>query len=120
MQPRIRGTSRQSQGRSLRARPSRCLLKTLGAARCRREITTGGNRWKTKVLFLISGLAEGPVKAGQAMGKRAKKSPQSKAKRVAPQAPQVMRHNQNISARSSGTRYYGGTRYVGTRSYAGR
>src|SRR5262245_13748744 len=74
---------------------------------------------KTKGLFFVSCLAAGALIAAPAMSKPAKKSSQSKAKRVAPQATQVMRHNQNISARSSGTRYYGGTRYVGTRSYAG-
>ena len=45
---------------------------------------------------------------------------QSKATRVAPHTTQVMRHNQNISSRTGGTRYYGGTRYTGTRSYAAR
>jgi len=75
---------------------------------------------KTKGLVFVSCLAAGALIAAPAMGKPAKKSSQSKAKRVAPQTTQVMRHNQNISARSSGTRYYGGTRYVGTRSYAGR
>ena len=57
------------------------------------------------------------------MGKSAKKSSMSKSKRTAPQTTQVnrnYRHNQNISARTGSTRYYGGTRYSGTRSYAGR
>src|SRR5262249_62393521 len=75
---------------------------------------------KTKGLFFVSCLAAGALIAAPAMGKPAKKSSQYKAKRVAPQATQVTRHNQTISPRSSGTRYYGGTRYVGTRSYAGR
>jgi hypothetical protein len=55
---------------------------------------------KTKGLVFVSCLAAGAL--------------------IAAQTTQVMSHNQNISARSSGTRYYGGTRYVGTRSYAGR
>jgi hypothetical protein len=47
----------------------------------------------------------------------------SKSKRTAPQTTQVTRNYRNVqntSARTSGTRYYGGTRYTGTRSYAGR
>jgi hypothetical protein len=57
------------------------------------------------------------------MGKPAKKSSVSKSKRTAPQTTQVTRNYRNVrntSARTSGTRYYGGTRYSGTRSYAGR
>src|SRR4030095_3031693 len=91
--------------------------------RAMREGVTEGNHnrrksMKTKGLVFVSCLAAGALIAAPAMGKPAKKSSVSKAKRVAPQTTQVMRHNQNISARSSGTRYYGGTRYSGTRSYA--
>jgi Putative peptidoglycan binding domain len=90
-----------------------------------REGVTEGNHnrrksMKTKGLVFVSCLAAGALIAAPAMGKPAKKSSVSKAKRVAPQTTQVMRHNQNTSARTSGTRYYGGTRYSGTRSYAGR
>jgi hypothetical protein len=55
------------------------------------------------------------------MGKPAKKSSMSKSKRTAPQTTQVTRnyrHNQNFSASTGSTRYYGGTRYSATRSYA--
>jgi Putative peptidoglycan binding domain len=81
---------------------------------------------KTKGLLFISCLAAGALIASPSFGKPAKKSAgmsQSKAKRVAPHTTQVMRndrHNQNISPRIGGTRYYGGTRYGGTRSYAAR
>jgi len=78
---------------------------------------------KTKRLLFISCLAAGALIASPSFGKPAKKSAgmsQSKATRVAPHTTQVMRHNQNISARTGGTRYYGGTRYSGTRSYATR
>ena len=78
---------------------------------------------KTKRLLFISCLAAGALIASPSFGKPAKKSAgmsQSKATRVAPHTTQVMRHNQNISARMGGTRYYGGTRYTGTRSYATR
>jgi hypothetical protein len=78
---------------------------------------------KTKRLLFISCLAAGALIASPSFGKPAKKSAgmsQSKMTRVAPHATQVMQHNQNISTRSSGTRYYGGTRYSGTRSYAAR
>jgi len=81
---------------------------------------------KTKRLLFISCLTAGALIASPSFGKPAKKSAsmsQSKAKRVAPQTTQVMRHdrhNQNISTRTGSTRYYGGTRYSGTRSYAGR
>ena len=76
---------------------------------------------KTKRLLFISCLAAGALIASPSFGKPAKKSAgmsQSKATRVAPHTTQVMRHNQNISYRMGGTRYYGGTRYAGTRSYA--
>ena len=76
---------------------------------------------KTKRLLFISCLAAGALIASPSFGKPAKKSAgmsQSKVTRVAPHTTQVMRHNQNISARMGGTRYYGGTRYTGTRSYA--
>jgi hypothetical protein len=75
---------------------------------------------KTKRLLFISCLAAGAVIASPSFGKPAKKSAgmsQSKATRVAPHTTQVMRHNQNISPRMGGTRYYGGTRYTGTRYY---
>ena len=78
---------------------------------------------KTKRLLFISCLAAGAVIASPSFGKPAKKSAgmsQSKATRVAPHTTQVMRHNQNISSRTGGARYYGGTRYTGTRSYAAR
>ena len=78
---------------------------------------------KTKRLLFISCLAAGALIASPSFGKPAKKSAgmsQSKATRVAPHTTQVMRHNQNISSRTGGTRYYGGTRYTGTRSYATR
>ncbi len=78
---------------------------------------------KTKGLIFVSCLAAGALIASPAMGKSAKKSSMSKSKRTAPQTTQVnrnYRHNQNISARTGSTRYYGGTRYSGTRSYAGR
>jgi hypothetical protein len=78
---------------------------------------------KTKRLLFISCLAAGAVIASPSFAKPAKKSAgmsQSKATRVAPHTTQVMRHNQNISPRTGGTRYYGGTRYTGTRSYAAR
>ena len=80
---------------------------------------------KTKRLLFISCLAAGALIASPSFGKPAKKSAgmsQSKAKRVAPQTTQVMRHdrhNQNISTRMGSTRYYGGTRYSGTRYYGG-
>jgi hypothetical protein len=63
------------------------------------------------------------ITEGNHNGKPAKNSSMSKSKRTAPQTTQVnrnYRHNQNISARTGSTRYYGGTRYSGTRSYAGR
>ena len=69
---------------------------------------------KTKRLLFISCLAAGALIASPSFGKPAKKSAgmsQSKATRVAPHTTQVMRHNQNISPRMGGTRYYGGTRY---------
>ena len=75
---------------------------------------------KTKGLIFVSCLAAGALIASPAMGKPAKKSSMSKSKRTAPQTTQVnrnYRHNQNISARTGSTRYYGGTRYSGTRSY---
>jgi hypothetical protein len=78
---------------------------------------------KTKPLLFISCLAAAALIASPSFGKPAKKSAgisQSKATRVAPHTTQVMRHNQNISPRMGGTRYYGGTRYAGTRSYAAR
>jgi hypothetical protein len=78
---------------------------------------------KTKRVLFISCLAAGAVIASPSFGKPAKKSAgmsQSKMTRVAPHTTQVMQHNQNVSTRSSGTRYYGGTRYSGTRSYAAR
>ena len=67
---------------------------------------------KTKRLLFISCLAAGALIASPSFGKPAKKSAgmsQSKATRVAPHTTQVMRHNQNISPRMGGTRYYGGT-----------
>jgi len=78
---------------------------------------------KTKRLLFVSCLAAGALIASPSFGKPAKKSAgmsQSKATRVAPHTTQVMRHNQNISPRTAGTRYYRGTRYSGTRSYAAR
>jgi len=78
---------------------------------------------KTKGLLFVSCLAAGALIASPSFGKPAKKSAgmsQSKATRVAPHTTQVMRQNQNISARTGGTRYYRGTRYTGTRSYATR
>jgi hypothetical protein len=78
---------------------------------------------KTKRLLFISCLAAGALIASPSFGKPAKKSAgmsQSKATRVVPHTTQVMRHTQNISPRTGGTRYYGGTRYTGTRSYAVR
>ena len=78
---------------------------------------------KTKRLVFISCLAAGALIASPSFGKPAKKSAgmsQSKAARVAPHTTQVMRHNQNISPRMSGTRNYRGARYTGTRSYAAR
>ena len=78
---------------------------------------------KTKRLLFISCLAAGALIASPSFGKPAKKSAgmsQSKPTRVAPHTTQVMRHNQNISPRTGGTRYYGGTRYTRTRSYATR
>ena len=78
---------------------------------------------KTKGLIFVSCLAAGALIASPAVGKPAKKSSMSKSKRTAPQTTQVnrnYRHNQNISARTGSTRYYGGTRYSGTRSYAGQ
>ena len=78
---------------------------------------------KTKGLIFVSCLAAGALIASPAMGKPAKKSSMSKSKRTTPQTTQVnrnYRHNQNISARTGSTRYYGGTRYSGTRSYAGQ
>jgi hypothetical protein len=78
---------------------------------------------KTKGLIFVSCLAAGAFFASPAMGKPAKKSSMSNSKRTAPQTTQVnrnYRHNQNISARTGSTRYYGGTRYSATRSYAGQ
>jgi len=76
---------------------------------------------KTKRLLFISCLAAGVVIASPSFGKPAKKSAgMSQSKRVAPHTTQVMRHTQNTSPRTGGTRYYGGTRYTGTRSYAAR
>ena len=79
---------------------------------------------KTKGLLFISCLAAGALIASPSFGKPAKKSAgMSKAKKVAPHTTQVIRndhHNQNISPRTGGTRYYGGTRYTGTRSYSVR
>jgi hypothetical protein len=82
-----------------------------------------------KPLVLISCLAAGALIASPALGKPAKKSADasvSNSKRVAPQTTQVTRdhrHNQNISRRTSDTRFagrqhsetrhYGGTRYYG-------
>ena len=84
---------------------------------------------KTKRLLFISCLAAGALIASPSFGKPAKKSAgTSKAKRVAPQTTQVIRHdrhNQTISPRVGNTRYYGGTRYYGnyygggTRYYSG-
>ena len=76
---------------------------------------------KTKRLLFISCLAAGALIASPSFGKPAKKSAgmsQSKATRVAPHTTQVMRHNQNVSSRTGGARYYGGARYTGTRTYA--
>ncbi len=76
---------------------------------------------KTKRLLFISCLAAGAVIASPSFGKPVKKSvgmSQSKATTVTPHTTQVIRHNQNTSARMGGTRYYGGTRYVATRSNA--
>jgi len=76
---------------------------------------------KNKRLLFISCLAAGALIASPSFAKPAKKSAgmsQSKATRVAPHTTQVMRHNQNISPRMSGTRNYRATRYAGTRSYA--
>ncbi len=78
---------------------------------------------KTKGLIFVSCLAAGALIASPAMGKPAKKSSMSQSKRTASQTTQVnhnYRHNQNISARTGSTRYYGGARYSGTRSYAGQ
>ncbi len=78
---------------------------------------------KTKGLIFVSCLAAGALIASPAMGKPPKKSSMSNSKRTAPQTTQVnrnYRHNQNISARTGSTRYYGGTRYSATRSYAGQ
>src|SRR6476469_10250845 len=86
-----------------------------------RESKTGGILMKTKRLLFISCLAAGAVIASPSFGKPAKKSAgvsQSKATRVASHTTQVMRHNQNVSSRTAGARYYGGTRYTGTRTYA--
>src|SRR6476469_2571572 len=86
-----------------------------------RESKTGGILMKTKRLLFISCLAAGAVIASPSFGKPAKKSAgvsQSKATRVASHTTQVMRHNQNVSSRTGGARYYGGTRYTGTRTYA--
>ena len=90
---------------------------------------------KTKGLIFVSCLAAGALIASPAMGKPAKKSTVSKSKRMAPQATQVIRHNQNVSPRMgntrsyrtrayagrqyTGTRYYGGTRNYATRNYYG-
>ena len=76
---------------------------------------------KTKRLLFISCLAAGALIASPSFGKPAKKSAgmsHSKVTRVTPQTTQVMRHNQNVSSRMGGARYYGGTRYTGTRTYA--
>ena len=76
---------------------------------------------KTKRLLFISCLAAGALIASPSFGKPAKKSAgmsHSKVTRVAPQTTQVMRHNQNVSSRTGGARYYGGARYTGTRTYA--
>jgi hypothetical protein len=78
---------------------------------------------KNKGLIFVSCLAAGALIASPAMGKPPKKSSMSNSKRTAPQTTQVnrnYRHNQNISARTGSTRYYGGTRYSATRSYAGQ
>lgn len=85
---------------------------------------------KTKRLLFISCPAAGALIASPSFGKPAKKSSgTSKAKRVAPQTTQVIRHdrhNQNISPSMgntrtsySGTRSYGGRQYAGTRYYGG-
>jgi hypothetical protein len=60
--------------------------------------------------------------ASPSFGKPAKKSAgmsQSKPTRVAPHTTQVMRHNQNISPRTGGTRSYATRQYSGTRYYGG-
>ena len=78
---------------------------------------------KTKRLLFISCLAAGALIASPSFGKPAKKSTgtsQSKKRVQTTQVTRNHRHNQNISPRTSNTRYYGGTRYTGTRSYAGR
>ena len=75
---------------------------------------------KPKGLIFVSCLAAGALMASPAMGKPAKKSSESKTKRMAPQTTQVTRHNQNISPRMGSTRYSDRNGYVGTRSYAGR
>jgi hypothetical protein len=69
---------------------------------------------KTKRLLFINCLAAGALIVSPSFGKPAKKSAgmsQPKATRVAPHTTQVMRHNQNISPRTGGTRYYGGSAY---------
>ena len=75
---------------------------------------------KTKGLVFISCLAAGALMASPAIDKPAKKSSASESKRTTPQTTQVTpknRHNQNVSHRTSSTRYYGRTGYSGTRSY---
>jgi hypothetical protein len=78
---------------------------------------------KNKRLLFIGCLAASALIASPSFGKPAKKSTgmsQSKAMRVAPHTTQVMRHTQDISPRTGGARYHGGSRYGGTRSYATR
>jgi Putative peptidoglycan binding domain len=78
---------------------------------------------KTKRLLFTSCLVAGALIVSPSFGKPTKKSggmSQSKVTRMAPHTTQVMRHNQNNSARMEGTRYYGGTRHAATRSYAPR
>ncbi len=78
---------------------------------------------KTKRVLFISCLAAGAVIASPSFGKPAKKSAgmsQSKATRVASHSSRGMHHNQNVSPRMGGTRYYSGARYTGTPSYAAR
>ena len=84
---------------------------------------------KTRALILVTCLASGALMASPAMGKPAKKSSVSASKRVAPQTTHVTRHNQNITPRTSNTRfvgrqraatrYYGGTRYYSNGNYYG-
>jgi hypothetical protein len=76
---------------------------------------------KTKGLFFVSCLAAALI-ASPAIGKPAKKTAgsSSRPQRMTARTTQVMpRHQQNVSSRIGGTRYYGGTRSYAGRQYTG-